>query len=81
MARRKRKTSAARAVAGLPVISATGPRSSPGTRPIRTDGPLSSIIEPWIRSASMLRAGTITKDMHDAARYFQAQFTIARFVD
>jgi hypothetical protein len=27
----------------------------------------------------MLRAGTITKDMHDAARDFQAQFTIARF--
>ena len=25
----------------------------------------------------MLRAGTITKDMHDAARDFQAQFTIA----
>ncbi|MBK8909257.1 MAG: hypothetical protein IPM60_15670 [Rhodospirillales bacterium] len=27
----------------------------------------------------MLRAGTITKDMHDAARDFQASFTIARF--
>ncbi len=27
----------------------------------------------------MLRAGTITKPMHDAARDFQAQFTIARF--
>jgi hypothetical protein len=27
----------------------------------------------------MLRAGTITKDMHDAARDFQAQFTVARF--
>ena len=27
----------------------------------------------------MLRAGTITKAMHDAARDFQAQFTIARF--
>ena len=27
----------------------------------------------------MLRAGTITKEMHDAARDFQAQFTIARF--
>ena len=27
----------------------------------------------------MLRAGTITKDMHDAARDFQATFTIARF--
>ena len=25
----------------------------------------------------MLRAGTITKEMHDAARDFQAQFTIA----
>jgi hypothetical protein len=25
----------------------------------------------------MLRAGTITKNMHDAARDFQAQFTIA----
>jgi hypothetical protein len=27
----------------------------------------------------MLRAGTISKDMHDAARDFQAAFTIARF--
>jgi hypothetical protein len=27
----------------------------------------------------MLRAGTITQGMHDAARDFQAQFTIARF--
>ena len=27
----------------------------------------------------MLRAGTITREMHDAARDFQAQFTIARF--
>jgi hypothetical protein len=27
----------------------------------------------------MLRAGTITKDMHDAARDFQAQFTMSRF--
>lgn len=27
----------------------------------------------------MLRAGTITKDMHDAARDFQAHFTIAAF--
>ena len=27
----------------------------------------------------MLRAGTITKEMHDAARDFQAQFTVARF--
>jgi hypothetical protein len=27
----------------------------------------------------MLRAGTITKDMHDGARDFQAHFTIARF--
>jgi len=27
----------------------------------------------------MLRAGTITKDMHDAAHDFQAAFTIARF--
>ena len=27
----------------------------------------------------MLRAGTITREMHDAARDFQAQFTVARF--
>ena len=27
----------------------------------------------------MLRAGTITQGMHDAARDFQAQFTVARF--
>jgi hypothetical protein len=27
----------------------------------------------------MLRAGSITKDMHDAARDFQAHFTVARF--
>ena len=27
----------------------------------------------------MLRAGTITREMHDAARDFQAQFTIARY--
>ena len=30
-------------------------------------------------SFATLRTGTITKDMHDAARDFQAQFTIARF--
>ena len=27
----------------------------------------------------MLRAGTITREMHDSARDFQAQFTIARY--
>jgi len=77
MARSKRKTSAP-VVAGLPVIRRYGDvlepvyEADPEGRPVvhhRTVDTLSI----------MLRAGTITKDMHDAARDFQAQFTIARF--
>ena len=60
--------------AGHPPAATTS--SNRCTRPIRTDGP-SSTTEPSIRLGIMLRAGTITREMHDAARDFQAQFTIA----
>ena len=74
---RKRRTSA-RTVAGLPVIR-------------RQDDVLEPVYEadsdgrPVVHHRTvdtlgrMLRAGTITKDMHDAARDFQAHFTIAAF--
>ena len=75
MPQRNRKT-AARVVAGLPVIR-------------RPDDVLESVYEadpegrPIIHHRTvdtlgiMLRAGTISQDMHDAARDFQAQFTVA----
>src|SRR5512132_1119061 len=77
MARRKRKAST-RVVAGLRVIQ-------------RQDDVLEPVYEadpdgcPVVHHRTvdtlgiMLRAGTITKDMHDAARDFQARFTVARF--
>jgi hypothetical protein len=78
MARRKRKTSVARVVAGLPVIRRHGNvlepvyEADPQGRPVLHHRTVDTL-------GMMLRAGTITKDMHDAARDFQAQFTIARF--
>jgi hypothetical protein len=78
MARRKRKTSAARIVAGRPVIQRHGNvlepvyEADPEGRPVVHHRTVDTL-------GIMLRAGTITKDMHDAARDFQAQFTVARF--
>ena len=78
MARRKRKTSAACVVAGLPVIQRQDDvlepvyEADPDGRPVVHHRTVDTL-------GIMLRAGTITKDMHDAARDFQAQFTIARF--
>jgi Domain of unknown function (DUF6456) len=76
MARRKRKTSAARVLAGLPVIERENDvlepvyEADPDGRPVVHHRTVDTL-------GIMLRAGTITKDMHDAARDFQAQFTIA----
>ena len=77
MARRKRKTSA-RVVTGLPVIRRKNDvlepvyEADPDGRPVVHHRTVDTL-------GIMLRAGTITQDMHDAARDFQAQFTIARF--
>ena len=77
MARRKRKTSA-RTVAGLPVIRRQDDilepvyEADPDGRPVVHHRTVDTL-------GRMLRAGTITKDMHDAARDFQAAFTIASF--
>ena len=76
MARRKRKTPA-RVVAGLPVIrrhDVLEPvyEADPDGRPVVHHRTVDTL-------GIMLRAGTITKEMHDAARDFQAQFTIACF--
>ncbi len=77
MARRKREK-ATIVTSGVPAIA-------------RPDGTLEAVYEadpdgrPVVHHRTvdtlgiMLRAGTITKAMHDAARDFQAQFTIARF--
>jgi hypothetical protein len=65
-------------VAGLPVIRRHGNvlepvyEADPEGRPVVHHRTVDTL-------GIMLRAGTITKDMHDAARDFQAQFTIARF--
>ena len=78
MARRNRKASAAGVVAGLPVIQRPDDvlepvyEADPDGRPVVHHRTVDTL-------GIMLRAGTITKDMHDAARDFQAQFTIARF--
>ncbi len=75
MARRKRKTSA-RVVTGLPTIRRHGDllepvyEADPDGRPVVHHRTVDTL-------GIMLRAGTITQDMHDAARDFQAQFTIA----
>ncbi len=76
--KRKQKTLAAGAVAGLPVIKRQGDvlepvyEADPEGRPVVHHRTVDTL-------GIMLRAGTITKPMHDAARDFQAQFTIARF--
>ena len=58
--------------------SATTTSSNRCTRPIPTARPV--VHHRTVDTLGiMLRAGTITKDMHDAARDFQAQFTVARF--
>ncbi|MBK8174788.1 MAG: hypothetical protein IPK66_05810 [Rhodospirillales bacterium] len=78
MAKRKRKTSAARVVAGLPVVRRQDDvlepvyEADPEGRPVVHHRTVDTL-------GIMLRAGTITQEMHDAARDFQAQFTIAGF--
>jgi hypothetical protein len=78
MARRKRKSSAAHIVAGLSVVQRQQDvlepvyEADPDGRPVVHHRTVDTL-------GIMLRAGTISKDMHDAARDFQAQFTIARF--
>ena len=68
----------ANVVAGLPVIRRQDDvlepvyKADPEGRPVVHHRTVDTL-------GIMLRAGTITKDMHDAARDFQAQFTIARF--
>ena len=77
MARRKRKASA-RVVTGLPTIRRQDEllepvyEADPDGRPVVHHRTVDTL-------GIMLRAGTITQEMHDAARDFQAQFTIARF--
>src|SRR5512147_2644575 len=77
MTRRERKTSA-RVIAGLPVIQRHDDvlepvyEADPEGRPVVHHRTVDTL-------GIMLRAGTINKDMHDAARDFQAAFTIARF--
>ena len=80
MARRKRKhkVAAPGVVPGLPVIRRPGDvlepiyEADPDGRPVVHHRTVDTL-------GIMLRAGTITQAMHDAARDFQAQFTIARF--
>jgi hypothetical protein len=78
MAKRKHKTSAARVVAGLPVIRRQDDmlepvyEADPEGRPVVHHRTVDTL-------GIMLRAGTITKNMHDAARDFQALFTVSRF--
>jgi hypothetical protein len=78
MARRKRKSTARVVVAGLPTVRRRDDilepvyEADPDGRPVVHHRTVDTL-------GIMLRAGTITKDMHDAARDFQAQFTIARF--
>ena len=78
MARRKKKTTAARDVAGLPIIRRPDDvlepvyEADPEGRPVVHHRTVDTL-------GIMLRAGTISQEMHDAARDFQAQFTIARY--
>lgn len=78
MARRKRKITASQAVAGLPVIRRPDDmlepvyEADPDGRPVIHHRTVDTL-------GKMLRAGTITHEMHDAARDFQARFTIAHF--
>ena len=75
---RRRRNSSARAVVGLPVIRRQDDmlepvyEADPDGRPVVHHRTVDTL-------GIMLRAGTITKDMHDSARDFQAQFTVARF--
>lgn len=77
MARRKRKIPE-RVVAGLPAIQRQYDvlepvyEADPDGRPVVHHRTVDTL-------GIMLRAGTITREMHDAARDFQAQFTIARY--
>src|SRR5512144_1841791 len=77
MAGRKRKTSA-RIVGGLPLIRRHDDflepiyEADPDGRPVVHHRVVDTI-------GRVLRAGNITRDMHDAARDFAATFTIARF--
>ena len=77
MARRKRKDDGT-VVAGLPVIRRQDDvlepvyEADPDGRPVVHHRTVDTL-------GIMLRAGTITREMHDAARDFQAQFTVARF--
>lgn len=76
--KRKHKTLAAAADAGLPLIQRQNDmlepvyEADPDGRPVVHHRTVDTL-------GIMLRAGTITEDMHDAARDFQAQFTVARF--
>ena len=78
MARRKKKTTAARGVAGLAAIRRPSDilepvyEADPEGRPVVHHRTVDTL-------GIMLRAGTISKGMHDAARDFQAQFTLARY--
>jgi hypothetical protein len=78
MARRKKKDSAARGVTGLPIIRRPDDvlepvyEADPEGRPVVHHRTVDTL-------GIMLRAGTISQGMHDAARDFQAQFTVARF--
>jgi hypothetical protein len=78
MARRKKKPLAARGVAGLPIIRRPDDvlepvyEADPDGRPVVHHRTVDTL-------GIMLRAGTISQEMHDAARDFQAQFTLARF--
>jgi hypothetical protein len=77
-ARRKKKTTAAHGVAGLAVIRRPDDvlepvyEADPEGRPVVHHRTVDTL-------GIMLRAGTISQEMHDAARDFQAQFTLARY--
>ncbi len=78
MARRKRKTSATRVVASLAVIRRRDDvlepvyEADPEGRPVVHHRTVDTL-------GIMLRACTISREMHDAARDLQAQFTVGRF--
>jgi hypothetical protein len=77
MARRRRKTST-HVATGLPIVQRRDDvlepiyEADPEGRPVVHHRTVDTL-------GIMLRACTITREMHDAARDFQAQFTIARF--
>ena len=53
-------------------LSSTGANAAPDGRPVVHHRTVDTL-------GIMLRAGTISQGMHDAARDFQAQFTLARY--